>query len=276
MAGGSFWQTMAALGADSEDEVPNTLSLMAGVASVHDSASGKLIGVPDTAVARWTPIEALCGCEAQLTRLAANTAAFAAGRAANDALLWGARGTGKSAAVKAVLASVGRTAPSLRVIETDAANAVGVRRLVMALADTSYQVVLFVDDLGADAEDPRLRALPPVLDGGLFGRPQNVIVYATSNRRHLAARPNDLDLSDVHDRDTMEDTLALSDRFGLSLAFHPLGQSDFLAAVDAHARLAGVPVDADLHRRALEWSSGRGARTGRTARQFIVALLSEV
>jgi len=212
----------------------------------------------------------LQGVDAQRTRLLANTRAFAAGAMGNHALLWGARGTGKSALVKAVCREVVKASGALKLVQISADLLLAQPGLASALRASPCRVILFIDDLSLDADGPALRALKPMLEGGLEAGDGNLMVYATSNRRHLTHRdPAENAIDDLHWRDTAEERLAISDRFGLSLGFHPWDQATYLAAVRAHAEDIGLAVP-DLERDALAWSVQRGARSGRTAWQFIL------
>ena len=230
------------------------------------------VGLEPVAAPEALPLDLILGVERQRDALVANTQRFAAGAPANNALLWGARGTGKSAIIKAVFATVRARAPSLKLIEIAREDAVRLGGLLPALAPISERVILFIDDLSFEPSDDGLKALKPVLDGGVAGRPANVIIYATSNRRHLVARdarentPDDLLWADA-----AEEKLALADRFGLWLGFHAIDQDLYLAIVHAYAERFSLACP-DLDQRALAWSRLRGARSGRTAWQFILDL----
>jgi uncharacterized protein len=218
------------------------------------------------------PLELLLGVERQRDALAANTRRFASGAPANNALLWGARGAGKSALIKAVFAAVQGQAPDLKLIEIAREDAVRLGDLLPALAPVKQRAILFIDDLSFEPGDDGLKALKPVLDGGLAGRPPNVIVYATSNRRHLVARDaRENNAEDLLWADTAEEKLALADRFGLWLGFHSIDQELYLQIVRAYAARFHLAAP-DLDHRALAWSRLRGARSGRTAWQFILDL----
>lgn len=220
------------------------------------------------------PLDLLMAIDRQKEALLANTRRFAAGQPANNALLWGSRGTGKSALIKAVHQTVLCEAPGLKLIEAppDALDRIGV--LIDALRAQPEAVILFFDDLAFAGGEEALKALKPALDGSLASGSGRLIVYATSNRRHLVARdarentPDDLMWTD-----TAEERLALADRFGLWLGFHALDQADYLAIVTAYAQRFALPIAApDLHREALLWARTRGARSGRTAWQFTLDL----
>jgi predicted AAA+ superfamily ATPase len=205
-----------------------------------------------------------------------NTARFAKGLPANNALLWGARGMGKSSLVKAAHAEVnrGRTgAPALKLVEIHREDIESLPALMTILRGAPYRFVVFCDDLSFDADDTSYKSLKAVLEGGIEGRPENVIFYATSNRRHLVPRDmmeNERSTA-INPGEAVEEKVSLSDRFGLWLGFHRCSQDEYLAMVDGYAEHFRLPV-ADregMHREALEWATTRGSRSGRTAWQFI-------
>ncbi len=213
-------------------------------------------------------LDLLVGLDSQRDRLLANTRRFAAGLPANNALLWGARGTGKSALVKAVHAHVG----GLALVELHRDDLPGLPHLLRLLKASARRFLLFCDDLSFEAGEAHYKALKSVLEGGIEGRPANCLFYATSNQRHLM--PRLLIENDQHEainpRDLADDKLALSDRFGLWLGFHALGQEDYLAIVQRYAAHYGLAIATEtLEAQALAWSVTRGARSGRVAWQFI-------
>lgn len=222
----------------------------------------------------------LKGLDRQRDLLVANTERFARGLPANNALLWGARGTGKSALVKATHAHARKASGAdLKLIEIHKDDIGSLGALLQVLSSAPVQAILFCDDLSFDSSDNAYRALKTVLEGGIAGRPQNVIFYATSNRRHLMPR----DMIDnerstaIHPDEAIEEKTSLSDRFGLWLGFHNISQSDYLDIVAGYARHFALNIGAqDLERRALEWSVTRGARSGRVAWQFIEDLAGEL
>lgn len=249
------------------------LNLDGGGAFVWRSATQDAAPVPRAAL----PLDLVLGVDAQKATLVENTKRFAAGLPANDALLWGAPGTGKSALIRAAHAEVARQHPGLKLLSLPRDALADTPALVHAVGEQSHRVILLLDDLSFEADEGVAKLLKPALDGGAGARPNNLIVYATSNRRHLLARtidenhPNDLRASE-----TAEERIALSDRFGLWLGFHRFDQPDYLAIVHAYAKTLNLPLQGEaLERRALEWSMGRGARSGRVARQFILDLAGE-
>ncbi len=226
------------------------------------------------------PLPLLKGIDRQRDQLVANTTRFARGLPANNALLWGARGTGKSALVKAVHARVAaETGAPLKLVEIHREDIASLGTLLALLADAPVLTILFCDDLSFEAGDAAYRPLKTVLEGGIAGRPANVVFYATSNRRHLMPREmieNERSTA-LHPDEAVEEKISLSDRFGLWLGFHNVTQADYLAIVAGYAAHFGLKVaPADLERRALEWSVTRGARSGRVAWQFIEDLSGEL
>jgi hypothetical protein len=205
-----------------------------------------------------------------------NTDRFARGLPANNALLWGARGMGKSSLVKAVHASVnaqlGAKAGLLKLIEIHREDIESLPDLMGLLRGVPYRFIVFCDDLSFDAEDTSYKSLKAVLEGGIEGRPENVILYATSNRRHLMSRDvmeNERSTA-INPGETVEEKVSLSDRFGLWLGFHRCSQDEFLAMVTAYVEHFKIPAEADAVRReALEWATTRGSRSGRVAWQYV-------
>jgi hypothetical protein len=219
------------------------------------------------------PLDLLLGVERQKEALLSNTKRFAAGAPSNNALLWGSRGAGKSAIIKAIHAAVAADHPDLKLVEAPPAELDRIGALIDALRAQPNPVILFLDDLSFAGEETALKALKPALDGALNAREGRLVVYATSNRRHLVARDPRENSDDLLWKDTAEEHLALADRFGLWLGFHSMDQPSYLAIIDAYAARFALPIaHEDLHREALMWSRQRAARSGRTAWQFILDL----
>ncbi|MEZ5778479.1 MAG: ATP-binding protein [Paracoccaceae bacterium] len=214
----------------------------------------------------------LIGIDRARDTLLQNTAQFARGLPANNALLWGARGMGKSSLVKAVHAEVLRQGRPLKLVELSREDLPSVGRLLTHLrAAKSHRFVLFCDDLSFSHDDQHYKSLKAVLDGGIEGRPDNVIFYATSNRRHLMPRDmieNERSTA-ISPSEAVEEKVSLSDRFGLWLGFHPCGQDEYLAMIRGYCDAYGVTIDeATLRAEAIEWQATRGARSGRVAWQY--------
>src|SRR5215204_1496523 len=219
------------------------------------------------------PIRLLRGIDRVRDILLENTERFAAGLPANNVLLWGARGTGKSALVKAAHAAVNEARPgTLALIEIHREDIPSLPRLLSLVRDSGRRCLLFCDDLSFDQNDTSYKSLKAVLEGGIEGRPGNVVLYATSNRRHLMPRDmieNERSTA-INPAEAVEEKVSLSDRFGLWLGFHNADQDTFFAMIEGYANhyKLGVPVES-LRKQAIEWSVTRGARSGRVAWQFI-------
>src|SRR6186713_602336 len=236
---------------------------------------GRLAAVP-----RVSRVELflLKGVDRMRDILMENTERFANGLPANNALLWGARGMGKSSLVKAAHAAINqkrKPADRLKLIEIHREDIESLPALMDLLRDSSFHFIVFCDDLSFDGNDASYKSLKAVLEGGIEGRPENVILYATSNRRHLLAREmieNERSTA-INPGEAVEEKVSLSDRFGLWLGFHRCSQDEYLAMVRGYCSHFGVKVDDEaLEREALEWSTTRGSRSGRVAWQFVQEL----
>ncbi|HWB47994.1 MAG TPA: ATP-binding protein [Stellaceae bacterium] len=227
------------------------------------------------------PVEAVNRVEIGLLRgidrvrdiLVENTERFAAGLPANNVLLWGARGTGKSALVKAAHAAINKTTPgALALIEIHREDIPSLPRLLSLVRGSDRRCLLFCDDLSFEKQDTSYKSLKAVLEGGIEGRPSNVVLYATSNRRHLMPRDmieNERSTA-INPGEAVEESVSLSDRFGLWLGFHNVDQDTYLAIVRGYAAHYGLAIADDrLKAEANEWSITRGSRSGRVAWQFI-------
>lgn len=236
---------------------------------------GRLAAVP-----RVSRVELflLKGVDRMRDILMENTERFANGLPANNALLWGARGMGKSSLVKAAHASINadrKPADKLKLIEIHREDIESLPALMEQLRASSFRFIVFCDDLSFDGNDASYKSLKAVLEGGIEGRPENVILYATSNRRHLLAREmieNERSTA-INPGEAVEEKVSLSDRFGLWLGFHRCSQDEYLAMVCGYCSHFGIKVnDEALEREALEWSTTRGSRSGRVAWQFVQEL----
>lgn len=250
-----------------------------GDAFVWEPAQGGLMRVPHVAHVDLTLLQ---GVENQRDTLLANTRRFADGLPANNALLWGARGMGKSSLVKAVHEAINQNRSGddcLVLIEIHREDIDTLPQLLRILRQTTRRAVLYCDDLSFDHDDTSYKSLKAALEGGIEGRPTNTLFYATSNRRHLMPR----DLVDnerstaINPGEAVEEKVSLSDRFGLWLGFHNCSQDDYLAMIASYADFHQLPIDAEeLRKRALAWAMGRGGRSGRVAWQFIQNLAGEL
>lgn len=214
-------------------------------------------------------IDLLTGIDAQKTALVENTRRHATGAAAHDALLWGARGSGKSALTKAGVGAVRAMGHDLALVEIAAHDVASLSRLFADLRTWTRPTIVFIDDLGFDERIDAARELRSVLDGGSSARPPHVRLYVTSNRRHIVARDMAEQDSAINVRDVVDDRLALADRFGLSLGFHVCDQDTYLAMVERYAATHNLPFDAQD---ALTFATQRGARSGRVAWHYVVEL----
>jgi predicted AAA+ superfamily ATPase len=250
-----------------------------GDAFVWEPAQGGLIAVLHVA---HVDLSLLKGVENQRDTLLANTERFAGGLPANNALLWGARGMGKSSLVKAVHEQINAARKGhdrLVLIEIHREDIDSLPLLLRILRTSKRHILLFCDDLSFDKDDTSYKSLKAALEGGIEGRPANTIFYATSNRRHLMPR----DLVDnergtaINPGEAVEEKVSLSDRFGLWLGFHHCGQDEYLAMIEGYAAFHHLKIaPEELRKRALSWAMGRGGRSGRVAWQFIQDLAGEL
>jgi predicted AAA+ superfamily ATPase len=273
---------------DTEGRVVRALETIAA----HLSASAPAAGAPEsfrdadafvwhpngrlTPVARVSRVELglLKGIDRMRDILIENTERFADGLPANNALLWGARGMGKSSLVKAAHADINadrKATDRLKLIEIHREDIESLPALMDLLRASGFRFIVFCDDLSFDGNDASYKSLKAVLEGGIEGRPDNVILYATSNRRHLLAREmieNERSTA-INPGEAVEEKVSLSDRFGLWLGFHHCSQDEYLAMVKGYCGHFGIKLaEEELEREALEWSTTRGSRSGRVAWQF--------
>ncbi len=221
------------------------------------------------------PIDLLVGIDRSRDTLVENTRQFARGLPANNALLWGSRGMGKSSLVKAAHAAVLAEGLPIKIVEIQREDLPSVGRLLGLLRAAEERFLLFCDDLSFSHDDQHYKSLKAVLDGGIEGRPDNVIFYATSNRRHLMPRDmiENERSSAINPSEAVEEKVSLSDRFGLWLGFHPCTQDEYLAMIRGYCDAHGVQIDDETMRaEAIEWQATRGARSGRVAWQYFTDL----
>ncbi|WP_259777972.1 ATP-binding protein [Aliiroseovarius crassostreae] len=241
-------------------------------AFVWHTAPDRLAPVPQV---NRVAIDLLIGVDRSRDTLLENTLQFARGLPANNALLWGARGMGKSSLVKAVHAEVLARGEALKIVELQREDLPSVARLLNLLRGSEHRFLLFCDDLSFSHDDQHYKSLKAVLDGGIEGRPENVVFYATSNRRHLMPRDmiENERQSAINPSEAVEEKVSLSDRFGLWLGFHPCSQDEYLSMISGYCEAYGVKIDPDtLRAEAIEWQATRGARSGRVAWQYFVDL----
>ena len=220
-------------------------------------------------------LDLLRGIDHQRDNLLANSIAFGRGLPANNALLWGARGTGKSSLVKAVHSSMMESGLDCALVEIHREDIVDLPFLMSFLAQIPRQFILFCDDLAFDSGETSYKSLKAALEGGIEGRPHNIVFYATSNRRHLMPRQmiENERSSAINPSETTEESVSLSDRFGLWIGFHSIDQDIYLEMIEGYISHYGINIsNIDVRHEALSWSVGRGARSGRVAWQYIVDL----
>ncbi|SLN54058.1 hypothetical protein ROG8370_02438 [Roseovarius gaetbuli] len=232
----------------------------------------RLVPVPEV---NRVDMALLLGINRARDTLLENTLQFARGLSANNALLWGARGMGKSSLVKAVHAAVLGEGLPLKIVELQREDLPTVSRLLTLLRGSGERFVLFCDDLSFSHDDQHYKSLKAVLDGGIEGRPENVVFYATSNRRHLMPRDmiENERSSGINPSEAVEEKVSLSDRFGLWLGFHACDQDQYLAMIRGYCDAHGVEIDdGTLRAEAIEWQATRGSRSGRVAWQYFTDL----
>ena len=251
---------------------PSPADIEPATAYVWNRAKRRLIPVQKV---NRVDLRLLCGIDHQRDTLLSNTIAFVRGFPANNALLWGARGTGKSSLVKAVHGTVTERGMDCALVEIHREDIDDLPFLMSFLAATDRRFIVFTDDLTFDHGDSSYKSLKAALDGGVEGRPENVIFYATSNRRHLMPRQmieNERSTA-INPSEGVEESVSLSDRFGLWVGFHSIDQDTFFDIIDGYVAHFGINTrKVDVRREALAWSMERGARSGRVAWQFIVDL----
>ena len=220
-------------------------------------------------------LDLLLGIDRAREILLQNTYQFAKGFPANNALLWGARGMGKSSLVKSIFNKVQSSGLSVKLVEIHREDLPSISQLLAYTKGHSERFILFCDDLSFSIDDEHYKSLKTVLDGGIEGRPENVIFYATSNRRHLMPRDmieNEAG-SAINPSEAVEEKVSLSDRFGLWLGFHPCSQEEFLLMIEGYCKKYGLHIDQDLmFSEAIEWQQTRGGRSGRVAWQYFIDL----
>ena len=225
------------------------------------------------------PLSCLEGIEQQKQQLLENSRAFAKGLRANNALLWGARGTGKSSLLKAVHGALLSEGLDCAIVEVQREDIQDLPYIMQVLKQSNRRFILFCDDLAFEEADSSYKSLKAVLEGGLSGRPDNIVFYATSNRRHLMPRQmiDNERGSAINPSEAIEEKISLSDRFGLWIGFHSVDQETYLAMIETYVAFYKLPVELEqVKSEALTWCIGRGHRSGRTAYQFIIHLAGKL
>ena len=249
-------------------------------AYIWDAEANKLMPVDKVSS---IPLRLLCGIDDQIRTLEQNTLQFARGHGANNALLWGARGMGKSSLVKALHGDiVQRRDASLKrlvLVEINREDIVSLPALMRIVAKLNAQFIIYCDDLSFDAGEASYKSLKTILDGGLEGRPKNTLFYATSNRRHLMPREmiDNERASAINPGEAVHEKISLSDRFGLWLGFHNCSQEQYLEMISEYVAFYDLDIsDEELRARSIEWAATRGARSGRVAMQFVRQIAGEL
>ena len=243
---------------------------------VWNSQTGKC--EPVFAISRM-PLNTLRGVDTQIAALYDNTKAFAQGQVANNALLWGARGTGKSSIIKAVHGRLQEEGYDVAIVEIAREDIADLPTLMTYLGKQSGRYIVFCDDLAFEGAESSYKALKAALEGGLAGKPSNIVFYASSNRRHLMARQmiDNERSSAINPSEAVEEKISLSDRFGLWIGFHSIDQEGYLTIVSAYIDHYNLPVSfEDIRLEALQWAMARGHRSGRTAFQYIIHLAAKL
>lgn len=225
------------------------------------------------------PLSCLEGIEQQKQQLLENSRAFAKGLRANNALLWGARGTGKSSLLKAVHGTLLSEGLDCAIVEVQREDIQDLPYIMQVLKQSNRRFILFCDDLAFEEADSSYKSLKAVLEGGLSGRPDNIVFYATSNRRHLMPRQmiDNERGSAINPSEAIEEKISLSDRFGLWIGFHSVDQETYLTMIETYVAFYKLPVELEqVKSEALTWCIGRGHRSGRTAYQFIIHLAGKL
>ena len=225
------------------------------------------------------PLELLKGIDQNIDILLENTVKFSKSLPANNALLWGARGMGKSSLIKGIHGKLSKTSKNKLVLieihREDIGDLPDILGIIKQFTEVNF--IIFCDDLSFDNDDTTYKSLKTALEGGIEGRPNNVIFYATSNRRHLMAREmieNETSTA-INPSEAIEEKVSLSDRFGLWIGFHNCSQEQYLSMIDAYTRHYKIPQTENLHSEAIAWAAGRGSRSGRVAWQFITAMAAK-
>ena len=220
-------------------------------------------------------ISLLKGMDKEIERVRLNTKAFADGNLANNVLVWGARGMGKSTLIKSVVKSTSSKNNSLKIIEVARDDIGQMNILLKIIKNIDKKFIIFCDDISFDDNETSYKSLKSLLDGGLIGGAQNFLIYATSNRRHLLSRKTSNNSDFMRWEEELDERLSISDRFGISIGFYECDQNLYLEIVRSYANSFGLNITTkELDKKAIEWQMQRGSRSGRVARQFIISLLN--
>ncbi len=222
-------------------------------------------------------VSLLKGMDKEIELVKSNTEAFIDGKLANNVLVWGARGMGKSTLIKSVVKAAGSKSNTLKVIEVARDDLRDFNKLLKILRNINKKFIIFCDDISFDVNETSYKSLKSLLEGGLIGGTQNVLIYATSNRRHLLSRKTHKDDNFMRWEEELDERLSISDRFGISIGFYECDQDLYLEIVGSYAKELNIDIGInELNKLAIEWQVQRGSRSGRVAKQFIVSLLGRI
>ena len=227
---------------------------------------------------RCLDIDLLIGVERQKKTILNNTINFARGNFTNNALLWGSRGNGKSSLIKSVFSEVNKNNKNLKLIQLNKNNIFDIEVIYEKYANLkNYNFIIFIDDLSFEKIDSDYKIIKSTLDGSIQNQPKNIVLYVTSNRRHLMPRDmiENERSSAIHTDESVEEKISLSDRFGLWIGFHNISQNDFINIISKYCEKFNLPFNKDTEKEAIKWSLQRGNRTGRSAWQFVVNYAAE-
>ncbi len=219
----------------------------------------------------------LRGMDEEKEKVLNNTTALVNNRFANNILLWGARGMGKSTLIKSVFNQVNKSCKKLKIVEVSRDSILEIDKIFSVLREIDFKFIIFCDDISFDDGESSYKSLKSILDGGLRGDAKNVVVYATSNRRHLLSRKTGGDMGFIRESEENDEKLSISDRFGISIGLYECDQRLFLEIVNKYALALGITLEKEvLEKKAIAWQMQRGARSGRVAKQFIISLANEL
>lgn len=244
-------------------------------AFIWDSQKKKLKSINDI---KTINLDLIVGVEEQKKTILKNTQNFSSGNFTNNALLWGARGNGKSTIVKSIFKQISKENKLLKLVQLDKDNILDIDKIYAFFANFgNYRFILFIDDLSFEKIDSNYKIIKSTLDGSIQSQPTNVVLYVTSNRRHLMPRDmiDNERSSAIHTDESVEEKISLSDRFGLWIGFHNLGQTEYLNIIKTYCDYYKMEYNDEIKSLAIKWSIQRGNRTGRTGWQFIIQLASD-
>jgi len=253
----------------------SNLTLSRGNAFIWDSKIKNLKIITNF---RFIDLDLLIGIERQKKTIYDNTINFAEGNFTNNALLWGSRGNGKSSLIKSVFNEINKKNKNLKLIQLNKNNIFDIEIIYEKYANLkNYNFIIFIDDLSFEKIDSDYKIIKSTLDGSIQNQPNNIILYVTSNRRHLMPRDmiENERSSAIHTDESVEEKISLSDRFGLWIGFHNISQNDFINIISKYCEKFNMPFNKDTEKEAIKWSLQRGNRTGRSAWQFVINYAAE-